>query len=357
MRLLQILLFPFSLLYGTVMAVRNWLFNWGILPSCSFDLPLISVGNLSMGGTGKTPQIEYLIRLLKDSFAVAILSRGYGRSSNGFIIGSKKSNVKYIGDEPLQYIKKFDSIKVAVDEKRCRGTRLLLNKYPEINVLLLDDAFQHRWIKPGLSILLSDYFHPYYEDHVIPAGRLREFPIGYKRADVIIITKTPKIFSPITRRRIIDEIGPKGHQQVFFSYVKYLDPMPLHDHLPVILPPRFSFILLFTGIAEDDLLKEHLSRICNDLTTIKFRDHHHYTNQDLQRIKEKYDTLPTSKKILITTEKDAMRLKMPELSTELKKLPVYYIPIEIDFHESDKPLFDKKILDYVNENKRNSRIS
>jgi tetraacyldisaccharide 4'-kinase len=310
-----------------------------------------------MGGTGKTPQIEYLIRLLKGSHTPAILSRGYGRSSKGFIIGSKNSDVKHIGDEPMQFIRKFETITVAVDEKRCRGTRLLISKYPGIDLLLLDDAYQHRWINPGFSILLSNYFHPYYEDHVVPAGRLREFPSGFNRADVIIITKTPKIFSPITRRRILDKIGPKQHQQIFFSYVKYLEPIPLHDHLPAVLPSRFSFILLFTGIAEDDLLKEHLSRSCNDLTTLKFRDHHRFTSQDLKRIKERYDALPTTKKILITTEKDVMRLKTPELSAELQMLPVYYIPIEIEFHDPDKQLFNKTVLDYVNKNKRNSRIS
>jgi tetraacyldisaccharide 4'-kinase len=355
MRLLQIFLYPLSLFYGCIMMVRNWFYDWGILKSKTFDVPIIAVGNLSLGGTGKTPHVEYLMRLLKD-YSVATLSRGYGRSSKGFIIGSKKSNVKYIGDEPLQYIKKFDKVKVAVDENRCRGTRSLLNKYPGTEVILLDDAFQHRSIKPGFSIVLSDYFHLYTEDFVFPSGRLREFPSGIKRADCIVISKTPKIFSPITRRRIIDDIKPAKGQTVLFSFIKYLDPVPLHDYLPSELPSKFSFILLFTGIADNELLKEHLGRMCNDLTTIKFRDHHRYTPEDIQSIKEKFDDLPTQKKLLLTTEKDAMRLKTTDLSQVLKTLPVYYLPIVIDFHETDKQIFDQLILDYVKKNKRNSGV-
>jgi len=335
------------------MMVRNWFFDWGILKSRTFDVPIISVGNLSMGGTGKTPLVEYIIRLLKDSYSLATISRGYGRSSKGFIIGSKKSNVKYIGDEPLQYIRKFDKVKVAVDENRCRGTRSLLKKYPGTEAILLDDAFQHRWINPGFSIVVSDYFHLYTEDHVFPSGRLREFPAGVKRADCIIISKTPKIFSPITRRRIIDEIKPTKDQSVLFSFIKYLDPIPLHDYSPADLPTKFSCILLFTGIADNELLKEHLGRICNDLTIIKFRDHHRYTIEDIQRIEETFNGLPTQKKLLVTTEKDAMRLRTAELNPFLKTLPVYYVPIEIDFHEPDKQIFDQLILDYVKKNKRN----
>ena len=335
------------------MMVRNWLFDWGVLSSQSYGKSIISIGNLSLGGTGKTPHIEYLIRLLKENYNIATLSRGYGRESNGFILGTKKSNVKYIGDEPIQFIKKFDKIKVAVDEKRTRGIQLLLDKIPELDIILLDDAFQHRWVKPGVSILLSDYHHLYVEDHVIPAGHLREFANGAKRADIIIVTKTPKVFSPITRRRIITDIQPKQYQKVFFSYIKYGDPLPLYEHLPVNFPARHSFILLFTGIADNDLLKEYLGRICNDLTTIEFRDHHKYTTRDLEKIKCKYDGLPSQKKILITTEKDVMRLRIPELNDILKTMPIYYIPIEIDFHGEDKQSFDQTILKYVEKNKRN----
>jgi tetraacyldisaccharide 4'-kinase len=351
---MQFLLYPLSLIYGFFMLVRNLLFDWGVLPSKSYPVSVISVGNLSMGGTGKTPHIEYIIRLFKDNFLIATLSRGYGRESSGFILGSKRSNVRYIGDEPLQFIRKFDNIKVAVDEKRTRGIESLLEKIHRIDIILLDDAFQHRWVNPGYSILLSDYHHLYTEDHVLPAGRLREFAFGAKRADCIIITKTPKVFSPITRRRIISELRPKPNQRVYFSFIKYGEPIPLHDHITAELQSKYSFILLFTGIANNDLLKEHLRRICNDLTTIEFKDHHQYKEQDLRRIMCKYDDLPTQKKILITTEKDVMRLRIPELNAIIKTMPIYYIPIEIDFHGDDKYSFDKSLIEYVEENKRNS---
>jgi tetraacyldisaccharide 4'-kinase len=350
---MQYLLYPLSLIYGLFMLVRNLLFDWRILHSQSYAISIISVGNLSLGGTGKTPHIEYIIRLLREKYFIATLSRGYGRESSGFILGSKRSNVKYIGDEPMQFIKKFGNIKVAVDEKRTRGIEILLEKNPGLDIILLDDAFQHRWVKPGFSILLTDYHHLYFDDYVIPAGRLREFATGAKRADCIIVTKTPKVFSPITRRRIIADIKPKPHQRVYFSYIRYGEPIPLNDHLQTEPQQKYSFILLFTGIAYNDLLKEHLGRMCNDLTTIEFKDHHQYTEQDLRNIMSKFDGLPTQKKILITTEKDVMRLRTPELNAILKTMPIYYIPIEIDFHGDDKQSFDKSVLDYAEENKRN----
>ena len=335
------------------MLIRNRFFDWGILKSRSFPVPLISVGNLSLGGSGKTPLVEYLIRLLTPGFKIATLSRGYGRVSKGFVVGSKKTNIKYIGDEPMQFIKKFEQVKVAVDENRCRGVESLLEKYPEIDVILLDDSFQHRWIKPGLSILLSDYYHLYFEDHLIPTGRLREFSCGAKRADLIVISKAPKILSPITRRRIIDNIHPKPNQRIVFSYINYMKPVPLFDHLPCDIPAKLSFILLFTGVADDDLIKEHLGRFCNNLVAIKFRDHHNYTLKDVQKIKDAFGGLPTNKKIVVTTEKDTMRLKQQELMPLLKTIPVYYLPIEVDFHEPDKENFDQMILNYVKKNKRN----
>ncbi len=334
------------------MMIRNRLFDWGLLKSKKFDVPVVSIGNLSLGGTGKTPHVEYLIRLLTGRYPIATLSRGYGRTSKGFVIGTKESTVKLVGDEPLQYVRKFERIRVVVDENRCRGVRSLLEKFPETGVVLLDDAFQHRWIKPGFSILLTDHFHLYTEDRVVPSGRLREFSRGASRADCIIVTKTPKIFSPISRRRIIDELKPKPHQQVFFSYIRYLDPVPLRKDEPVPIPPKLSFILLFTGIADNELLQEHLGRLCNDLTTIKFGDHHKYSKEDLQRIQKTYDGLPTQKKLLVTTEKDAMRLGLPELEPILSTMPIYYIPIEVELHEPDKQPFDQLILEYVKKNKR-----
>jgi tetraacyldisaccharide 4'-kinase len=353
MRFLQLILFPFSLLYGWIMLVRNLLYDLRILPSESFSVPVITVGNLSFGGTGKTPHVEYLIRLLSPGFLTATLSRGYGREGSGFILASPGSDVKYTGDEPLQYVKKFDSIKVAVDGNRARGIRILLEKYPDLGVVLMDDGFQHRSVKPGLSILLTDYHHLYTEDHVLPSGRLREFRSGAKRADIIIVTKTSKVFSPISRRRIFDEIRPRPSQHLFFSYITYGSPVSFNDEE---IPEAFqnpTNILLFTGIVDDYPLQEEVKRHCSFLTVLKFPDHHKYTMKDLENIRKRFDDLPTRKKIMLTTEKDMMRLKTPGMSTFLKNLPLFYLPIEVNLHKKDKETFDKLILDYVGQNQRN----
>lgn len=353
-RVLQIILLPVSLCYGFAMQIRNYMFDLHILPSRTFDKPVISVGNLTYGGTGKTPHIEYLIRLMTPQFFIATLSRGYGRDSNGFILASKRSNVRYIGDEPLQFMKKFEGVKVAVDEKRSRGIQILLDKYPDLDVILLDDAYQHRYVKPGLSILLTDYHRPYTEDMILPTGTLREFRSGAKRADIIVVTKTPKIFSPITRRRIIEEIKPGKKQRIYFSYIKYTDPAPVFDTTNLVFPGRLTNILLFTGIANDYPLKEHLERMCSELVVMKFNDHHPYSIRDVEEITKKYNDLPTHKKVIITTEKDVMRLKTPALSGYLKNLPLFCLRMEIDFHGIDKENFDKEILDYVKQDQRDN---
>ncbi len=346
MGFLQIILLPLSYCYGLVMMVRNWMFNAGILKSAIFDVPIISVGNLSAGGTGKTPHIEYLIRLLRERFFMATLSRGYGRNSSGYVLASRRSNYKYIGDEPMQFVKKFPEVKVAVDTVRERGIQSLLAKFPSLNTILLDDAFQHRWIKPGLSILLTDYHHLYTEDHVLPSGRLREFPCGAARADIIVVTKTPKVFSPITRRRIIEDLKPRPNQEVFFSYLHHLEPVPAFEW-PVPFQQRYPFILLFTGIAYDYPLREHLERKCTELVRMQFNDHHPYSEQDVNDIKKRFEDLPSQKKVIVTTEKDLMRLRLPELQHLLKGLPLYYIPVQAEFHPGDKENFDRKIVGFV----------
>jgi tetraacyldisaccharide 4'-kinase len=353
MRFVQLLLSPIAFLYGLVMMARNLLFDIGVLRSERFEKPVISVGNLSFGGTGKTPHIEYLVRLLKDRFSISVLSRGYKRESKGFILGSEKSHVRNVGDEPLQYIRKFESIHVAVDENRRRGIHTLLAKFQDLDVVLLDDAFQHRRVKPGLSILLTNYHSMYTEDHVVPAGRLREFRMGARRANIIIVTKTPKIFSPITRRRILEDLKPLPHQSVYFSYLKYDQPVPVFENEYSVFPAKTSYILLFTGIADDYSIREQLQRICTDLNVIKFPDHHQYTSTDLEVIKRKFMDLPTQKKVIITSEKDVMRLKTEELSNFFKNLPLFYLPVEVELHSADKQTFDKEILNYVEKNQRN----
>lgn len=349
MAVLQLILLPFSYCYGLLMMVRNWLFDAGILKSRAFDVPLISVGNLTAGGTGKTPHIEYLIGLLQEKYQVATLSRGYGRESSGYILASKRSNYKYIGDEPMQFVRKFPAIRVAVDANRTRGISALLKKFPHLNVILLDDAFQHRRVKPGLSILLTDYHRLYPEDHVIPSGLLREFPCGARRADIIVVTKTPKVFSPITRRRILEDIHPLSRQQVFFSYIRYEEPVAAFEWPDPFLS-KYSSLLLVSGIANDDPLREHLERRCTELIRFKFPDHHPFTENDIRKIKAAFDALPTKKKAIVTTEKDLMRLRIPDFQSLLKSLPIYYQPITVCFHGPDQAAFDQSVLNYVGRN-------
>jgi len=340
---LQYILFPFSLLYGFVMFVRNVLFDIGLLPSARFEKAVISVGNLSMGGSGKTPHIEYLIRLLSPDHSLATLSRGYGRKSKGFVLALKSSDVKDVGDEALQIVNKFDNIRVAVDENRKRGITSLLGKFDHLDTILLDDAFQHKYVKPGLSILLTSYSLLYSDDHVVPSGTLREFRSGADRADIIIVTKTPKIFSPISRRRILEDLNPADHQKVYFSYISYGDPVPLGINETAAFPSRLVSILLLTGIADHSQLREHIERLTTDIVMMRFPDHHSFSEKDVAHIESRFSDIPTQKKVIITTEKDAMRLRTNELSPLLKHLPIYYFPIKIDFQGSDGELFDRHV--------------
>ncbi len=357
MEILRFLLLPIAWIYGLIMLVRGKFFDWRILPSESFPISVISVGNLSWGGTGKTPLVEYLIRLLARDHKVATLSRGYKRKTRGFVLAGPDSTFEEIGDEPLQYKTKFDDVEVAVHERRRFGIRALMKTFPDLDVVLLDDAYQHRYVKPGLSILLTDFHKLYVSDHPLPSGTLREFRSASKRADIIIVTKTPGVLSPITRRRITGMIKPKVHQQLLFSYVSYGDPVPLCEKHGALLKDSYNTILLFSGIANSYPLQEHLRNKCHELYVMDFMDHHKYDLQDLEKISEAFENLFTRNKIIFTTEKDAMRLDKSELSGAIKNLPIFYIPIEIKFHNGDSAIFDDQIKGYVEGNTGNNYIS
>jgi tetraacyldisaccharide 4'-kinase len=353
MEFLRLLLLPLAIIYGLIVSLRNKLFDFKILPSSSYPFTVISVGNLSAGGTGKTPHVEYIIRLLSHKASIATLSRGYGRKTHGFRLADQSDHAGTIGDEPAQFHKKFPEIIVAADEKRSRGISKILELKPETDVIILDDAFQHRYVKPGLSILLTDYHKQFTEDYLLPYGTLRESIKGAGRANVIVVTKTPNILSPYERRHMIETINPKPYQKVLFSYVKYGELKPLWDNLP--LPEsgkHFSVILLVAGIANPYPLEYELRNWCSDLIIIRFKDHHKYTSDDFVQIKENYADIYTRNKLLITTEKDAMRMLDPDIREAASELPIYYIPMEIDFHSDDKQIFDETILNYVRENKR-----
>ncbi|MCK9269484.1 MAG: tetraacyldisaccharide 4'-kinase [Bacteroidales bacterium] len=356
MRIFLFLLYPFALLYGLLLMLRNKAYDCGWLKSKRFDLPVISVGNLSMGGTGKTPHVEYLIKLLKGEHQPAVVSRGYKRKSRGFVMATPHSTSADIGDEPLQISRKFPEITVAVDGNRVRGISKVLQKQPATDVILLDDAFQHRAVKPGLSILLTDFHNLYAEDYPVPVGTLREFRGGARRADIIIITKSGRTLSPITVRRINDLLKPRPHQQLFFSYISYGPLTPLPGSSAQLPAEKVSSVLLFAGIANIYPLKEHVVNITNYQEIIEFGDHHRYTEKDYQKIRKQFENLFMKNKIIITTEKDAMRIAIPQIPELLADLPVFYIPIEIKIHTEFRKCFNDQIRNYVRSNTGNSSI-
>lgn len=352
---LRILLLPISYLYGFIVAIRNLLFYIGIIPSKKFNVPIISVGNLSTGGTGKTPQIEYLVRLLQKDHQVAVLSRGYQRTSKGFILLNTEHTSIEVGDEPRQYCHKFPDIMVGVDERRSRGIQKLLELNPNLDVILLDDAFQHRSVKPGLSILLTDFHSLYSSDHPLPSGNLREFKCGANRADIIIVSKTPNVFSPITQRNLLDELKPKDYQKVFFSYIKYRPLIALSDK-NVTMKEEGLGVILVTGIVNPAPLKEYIERKTSRLIHLEYNDHHRFTPKDVENIIKTYNDFYSGNKIIITTEKDVMRfLDIYELDQFLA-LPVFFTPIETEMHKEFKQEFDLAILNYVSHYSTSKRL-
>ncbi len=347
MNILRILLFPIACIYGMIVSIRNLLFSLRILPSKKFHIPVIGIGNLSVGGSGKTPHTEYIARLLYENFWVAIISRGYGRKTSGFIIADKNSTADQIGDEPLQFYQKMPELTIAVDEKRTRGITKLLETNPYTEVVILDDCFQHRYVKPGLSIVLSEYGNLFTSDFMLPTGRLREPRQGINRADILVVTKTPEIFNPIERRLIMKQLAKYRIKKVFFSFIRYGKLEPIREITDCSTPERLKSVILFTGIANSVPLEEYLKRLSQNLIVIPFKDHHFFTENDMIKVKHEFESHFSGNKIIITTEKDYMRLKDKTELEVLKGLPVFYIPIEIDFHEKDKQRFDEIVLDYV----------
>ncbi len=356
MRVFLFLLYPFALLYALLLMLRNKAYDWGLLRSKRFDVPVISVGNLSMGGTGKTPHVEYLIKLLKGDFNPVVISRGYKRKSRGFVLAAPDSTSLDIGDEPLQISRKFPEIPVAVDANRVRGISRILQKRPATDVILLDDAFQHRAVKPGLSILLTDFHNLYAEDYPVPVGTLREARSGAHRADIIIVTKSGRTLSPITVRQITEQLKPKPHQQLLFSYISYGSLTPLPGSTAQLPAEKVSSVLLFAGIANIYPLQDHVVSLSNYQEIIEFSDHHRYTDKDYEKIRKAFENLFIKNKIIITTEKDAMRIAIPHIPELLADLPVFYIPIEIKIHPEFRKSFNEQIRNYVRSNSGNSSV-
>ena len=351
---------PLSWLYGLGVGFRNMLFEMGILKSRSFDIPVISVGNITVGGTGKTPHVEYLIRLLKDLCKVAVLSRGYKRKSHGFVLADENTTVRDIGDEPFQMKTKFPDIIVAVDGKRTRGiTQLTSGDQDKPDVILLDDAFQHRYVKPGINIMLVDYHRLIIYDKLLPSGRLREPVKSKDRADIVIITKCPTDMKPMEYRVITKAMSLYPYQQLFYSTHEYEALRPAFQNNqshPSIQSIQSHHVLLLSGIASPEQMLIDLQTRAKQITPLSFSDHHDFSNKDIHHINEVFAGLP-SPKIIITTEKDETRLLNAKgLSDEVKR-NLYVLPVRIKFMLDQEETFNKSIINYVRKNSRNSILA
>lgn len=347
--MLKHLLCPFTLLYGLVIKVRNCLFHWKILRSTPIK-GTICVGNLTVGGTGKTPFTEYLINLLKDQTEIAVLSRGYKRKTKGFVMADAKSSAAIIGDEPYQIYLKHSEIPIAVDEDRINGIQTIRHRHPNNRVIILDDAFQHRRVKAGLNILLTDYHNPIYSDYFLPVGRLRDSFAQRKRAQMIVVTKCPENLSQQEQQEITKRLRLLPHQELFFSTIKYgsLKPVfPLEEYNPLQLTEQLSIIAL-AGIANPAPFFNFLKKRGNVERTISLGDHQPYQEKKIKAIFDLLWQIPNKAKAIVTTEKDAARLKeFAHLPQEMKRY-FYYLPIEMDFLEGYKNDFNLKVQAYVN---------
>ncbi|MDR3119637.1 MAG: tetraacyldisaccharide 4'-kinase [Mediterranea sp.] len=355
-------LYPLSFLYGMGVSLRNKLFDRGILRSKSFDIPVICIGNLAVGGTGKTPHTEYLIRLLQDKYHIAVLSRGYKRKTKGYVPAGPESSAQSIGDEPYQIKNKFPRVSVAVDEKRVRGIeKLLKQEDPRAEVILLDDAFQHRYVNPGLNILLTRYHRLFCDDTLLPAGRLREPKKGMNRAQIVIVTKCPADIKPIEFNIIAERLQLDPHQKLFFSSFQYGRLTPVFPQTGAAereLPSleNDEHILLVTGIASPAVMEKEIRNYTPHVELLSFGDHHNFRNKDIKLITEQFNKTK-DKKLIVTTEKDATRLAAhPAVGEELKK-HIYALPIKTKILQNQEDTFNKFITNYVRENKRNSILS
>ena len=345
--LFKILLAPFSLLYGIGVSIRNGLYTRGLLKGVEFNVPTISVGNLSVGGAGKTPHIEYMIRLLKDYLDIATLSRGYRRKTKGFLTVYPNMTAEQVGDEPLQFKRKYPDIRVTVSESRTFAIPKIMMDNPDTKAILLDDAFQHRAIKPGLNILLTEFSHPFTKDYLLPSGRLREWRSAYERADIIIVSKCPFEVSLADKERLIKEINPFPHQKIYFSYYSYRNPY-------FIFNPRYRLqlneemdVLLISAIARTDYLVGYLEEQVNSVRVREYEDHHYFTNYDIGQLKADFDRMESDKKIILTTEKDAMRLEKHKDYLQENKMAVWAVPVEVQFHFEEGAGFDEDIRQFL----------
>ena len=356
------LLYPISLLYGFGVWLRNKFFDWEFLEERTFNAPIISIGNITVGGTGKTPHTEYLIRLLHKRYKVAVLSRGYRRKSKGFVLANKDTDVSMIGDEPFQMKNKFPDIHVAVDNDRCHGIEMLFSTFTSANteVILLDDAYQHRYVKPGLNILLVDYNRMLCDDMLLPAGRMREPEHNKSRANMVIVTKCPADITPFEINVVKKKMDLFNYQELYLTTLVY---GKLYNIKQTEIEYSLSniksevHILVVTGIASAYKLIDDLKEYNDNIHHLSFGDHHDFNKENIKLIRDNFEQLPYRKRMIITTEKDATKLSShPDLDDNLKQY-IYVLPIEIKFLAGQEKNFNLNINEYVRKNPRNSSLS
>lgn len=346
-------LWPFAWLYGCIVYLRNRFFDWGWKKSRQFKTAIISIGNITVGGTGKTPHVEYLLGLLQDQFQVAMVSRGYKRKSRGLQVASAKSDSRQLGDEPYQVYRKFPQSLVVVENSRCKAIDYIEKHYPSTEVVVLDDAFQHRYVEPGVSILLVDYNRLITEDKILPVGNLRESANARYRASVIIITKCPVSLKPIELRNLYNEIAPRPYQRLYYTYygyeslqsVFYQEQKPLQSDMSV---------LVVSGIAQPQPLLAYLSQHTASVSAISFEDHHHFTASDWKNIQKRFEEISSTNKCIVVTEKDAAKLISQKCVPENLKEQIWALPIKVGFLQDGEKDFNKLMIDYVSKNKRDS---
>lgn len=347
---LRLLLLPFSVIYGIVVMLRNKFYDWKIFKSTRFDIPVICVGNLVVGGSGKSPVTEYLVHLLAD-YKIAVLSRGYGRETKGFLYADQTATAKSIGDEPLQFYHKFPQVTVAVCEDRVQGITRLKETH---DLIILDDAYQHRSLSPGFSILLFEFQKLLKPQFLLPAGNMREPFWGYKRADILLVTKSPAEISSAEKQRCLAKFEENAADQLFFSSIAYSELTGLFTAETIPCSQiHGKQVFLLTGIANPKPLSDYLEQFTADIIHYDYPDHHPFSSGNLSKLVEVFHQHPAKEKIIITTEKDAQRLFDVTIKELLLNLPVFYLPIRILLEADRKQTFDQKILKYVSDTTRN----
>lgn len=337
-------LYPLSGLYGAILKGRHWLYDKGYLKSTGFNFPIICVGNLALGGTGKTPMTEYLVTLLKSNYKVATLSRGYKRKTKGFAIAGERTTAIDIGDEPMQFHKKFPDITVAVGEERLIAIPQLLHDRPETQVILLDDAFQHRAVKAGLNILLTSYDALYTDDALVPVGGLRDIVSSAERAEIIVVTKCPDSLSVASKDQVVSKLKLGPHQSVYFTSLTYSTPQHLFTG-KTYHPTENDSVLLISGIAQPEPLIQFVNKQYKEVDWMQFPDHHIFNMDDLQNIRTRFEKMPSAHKFVLTTEKDGVRLE--KFAQELTGFPVYVLPVRHTFLYDGTAAFNQQILRFV----------